>query len=213
VTARVTYSKARFERWQKKLRDTEDKTKVAMVSAVNDTLRQVRSLASRRFRSKIALNKEFVDKRLRLRRATSKRPTGIVWVSKKMISASRFKPTQRKAGVTIKVRKGGARTMLKGAFGPKRPRLKGGVYRRSGYGLVRSAVRQANRLLGRRKGGGREPIRTVPGYSLAAEAWATGMMRQVLRERKALLKKNLERRLRFVRLALAGQIKQARGSA
>lgn len=212
MTARVTYSKARFERWQKKLRDTEDKAKVAMVSAVNDTLRQVRSLASRRFRSKIALNKEFVDKRLRLRRATSKRPTGIVWVSKKMISASRFKPTQRKAGVTIKVRKGAARTMLAGAFGPKRPRLKGGVYRRAGYGLVRGTMRKANRLLGRRRGGGREPIKTVAGYALAKEAESTGVLSQVLKERQALLRKNVERRLRFVRLALAGKIQAAKGA-
>ena len=212
MSVRITMNKAQFDRWQRNLQRTEDRAKSAIVSAVNDTLRQIRSRTSRLIRQKIALDKETTDKRLRIRRATSRRPSGIVWVSRKTISASRFKPTQRKAGVTIKVRKGAARTMLAGAFGPKRPRLKGGVYRRAGHGLVRGTMRKANRLLGRRRGGGREPIKTVAGYALAKEAESTGVLSQVLKERQALLRKNVERRLRFVRLALAGKIQAAKGA-
>jgi hypothetical protein len=170
---------------QRRIEKIRKDTRPAIASAVNDTLKQVRTQASKIIRGHIAMKKVDVDKRLRIRRARATQLNGIVWVSDREISLSRFKQRQGSAGVELKINKKGSLTVIPKSFGPKRPKLQGGVYRRQGK----------DRL----------PLEKVPGISLAKESLANGAIDATKQLIPGLLQKNVKRRLRLIELRASGQ--------
>jgi len=162
-------------------------TRPAIASAINDTLKQVRTQASRIIRGKLAMKKVDVDKRLRIRKARPTQLSGIVWVSNREISLSRFKQKQGAIGAEVKINKAGSMTVFPSAFGPKRPKLYGGIYRRQGKSRL--------------------PLEKVPGITMAGNALANGAIDETKQLIPGLLKKNIKRRLRLIELRASGAVK------
>ena len=165
---------------EKKIKRTKREMERAEVSAVNDTTKQLRTDASKEIRSSLRAKKKDVDRRLRITRAKPSNPTGSLTIRSRPLSLGAFKPRQTKAGVSVRIRKGQGVKKYPGAFGPKIPRLGGGVWKRVGKSRL--------------------PIRRLPGVNLAAEAEAVGAVERAKRLAKPKLAKNYERRLKLARM-------------
>lgn len=221
MTATIKIDQGVLRRLERRMKITERDTRRAISAAVNDTLKKAKVKASQEIRKKIALKKQFVDKRLNIRRASPRREqiSGILYVSSKPVSLSHFNPIQRKEGVAVRINKG-SRTSMSRAFGPKRPRLKGGVYVRQSVAASSSGpiAFRAKRFVPRTSTGRRggtlsyEPIITVPGVVFSEEAIAVGAVATVRAFRGPELRKNIQRRMRLVRLRAAGKVPPAPGS-
>ena len=172
--------KIETKEFQRRVKRTKTAIAKARVSAINDTTRNLRSDASKEIRSSLRAKKKDVDKRLRIERATPSKPSGSLTIRSRPLSLSAFKPRQTKQGVSVKIRKGGATKKIKGAFGPKIPRLGGGVYKRVGRARL--------------------PIRKLPGIDLAAEAKAVGAVERAKQQVAPKFQNNFNRRLKLARM-------------
>lgn len=182
VTMHVDLSQAK--RIERILRSAARDTSKATASAINDTTRGMRTIASREIRQSLSAKKKVVDYRLQREFASHKRLSGSITIKDRPeLPLKTFRPRQLKSGVSVRIRKGESMTRFKSAFGPKIKRLGGHVYRR--------------------KGKQRLPIVRLPGVSLAKEATAVGAVQRVRREAPALLQKNLRRRIDLIAIRRA----------
>lgn len=179
----------------KKLQERELKAKIwkygsaiekAEAAAVSDTTKQLRTRASVMIRETLNLTKKRVDAGIQ-RIMINRLHGGIRIKHHPHISLRHFKPKQTKAGVTYKVHKGGAPTLIPSAFGPKITKLHKSVYVRNSKS--------------------RFPIHIKKYWSLAQDFRSQGMISRAMREASDLLRNNLKRRLNLMRLRAEGKVK------
>lgn len=153
-------------------------TRGAIQKAIDDTTKQLRTHAGREIRTELALGTKVLKPRLRRKLAFRRGMTGILYVSGRPISLSRFKSRPTSDGLSVRIRKGSP-TLFEGSFGgAPAGRLAGGVYRRD----------SASRF----------PIRTIPGPRLADVAVESGAVKRVKRRIGEFFPNNLRRRLRLL---------------
>ena len=180
------------KRVEKLLRQHTTTMENAMVKAINDTTKNLRTEASKIIRADLNVTKQKLDVRLRRHRAKKGKIYSTFYImSRKPIPLGAFGgKRQGKKGVTVKVRKGGKGLKVPGAFGPKIPKLYKNVYRRVGAASY--------------------PLKIVrrPSVSLEREVRSTGVLRKVNRMTSKLLRKNLTRRIKLANLTLAKKRKR-----
>ncbi|PWG61771.1 phage tail protein [Spiribacter halobius] len=135
---------------------TERQTRRAAKLAINDTVRKMRTLGSREIRKQVALKASYVKKHLNVQLATERSLFGRVYATRRPVLLSRFGAKQltrkasgaagdpsrsipagrKQAGVSVRVKAGGSRKKMRGAFFI---RLKRGPYR--GEGATGLAIR------------------------------------------------------------------------
>lgn len=162
-------------------------------AALNKVAGQTRTLMSRQVRTELAAPAKVVNKVLRKsRRATKAQLRAAVALDKtRRIPLRDFGSRQTKAGVSYKISKRGKRGLAKGAFQGPKP----GVMKASWRGNVF-----------RRVGKARLPIVKLKGPSPWGVFVKNSMAYPVVAEVGPLLKKELERRIRFNTLKASGAI-------
>lgn len=171
-----------FSKAKQSLAKTKRSVREAMSKAIDDTTRQLRTRASAEIRVSLAVKAGDLKPRIRRARAYSKKQpklTGKIYISERPLKLSRFKSKQTAAGVSVTIHRGQTPKIFAETFGPKHPRLKGGIYRRT----------SESRL----------PILATPGVPLAQDAIATGAVDRTKAHIPELLGKNTRRRLALLK--------------
>lgn len=123
----------------------------AAVRAINDLAKQARTLAAREVQKERNLLIGDIKKNIEIKRAQPHFLSAALVVRGGNVPAKRYKPRQTKKGVTIKMKRGGSRTLIKGGFIVDS--LGGHVFQRTGEHHTASK--------GRYKGKRREKIENV----------------------------------------------------
>lgn len=177
---------AQLKKLERKLRSVAKDQSLAVRSALGDTIKNLRTLASKEIRLKFAAKKKPIDNRLKGSSTRDGYTRTLTFKNNPPMSLSRFKPKQRKSGVSANVRSG-SMMIVHGAFCPKVGKLKGGVYKRTGQS--------------------RFPIQVVPAISMVDEAVASGAVARVRQQARPLLENNLKRRINLANLRNSGGVK------
>lgn len=88
----------------------------AVVRATNNTGRRTRTLASRTIREQVSLKAGYVRERLKITRATAKKPEFVIRARRRGVLMTRYPYTVLKSGVTVKISRKGPRRKLGSAF-------------------------------------------------------------------------------------------------
>ena len=182
----VKHELAQLKKLERKLRSVAKDSDKAVRSAIGDTLKNLRTLASKEIRLHLNAKKKPIDNRLKSRRSRDGYSGTLTFKNHPPMSLSRFKPKQTTMGVSVKLSKG-SETFVPGGFGPKIKKLHGGVYRRTGKS--------------------RFPIAVVPAISMVTEAIASGAVAKTQQQARPLLEKNLKRRINLAMLRHSGVVK------
>jgi len=131
----ISIDAGKLARAERKLRDIKGGIDKAIVRAVNETAKEVKTEMSSRIRDEVNIKKRDIDKKIVIYKGSSKFQAAKIRMSasrKHRIGLKYFGARQSAKGVTYAIRKGGGRTLIEGAFGPKIPRLGRQVFKRVG---------------------------------------------------------------------------------
>lgn len=175
-----------------------------LAGAVNDTLKEGRTGASRGIRARVAIKKEDVDKYIHVDPARFARATDVAGRLKikesQRIGLKYFGATQTARGVTYRIAAGGNRKLIPGAFGPP-----GNLGKRLGK---TQGIAKLGKQVFRRAGKARFPlIGPLKGISAWGVFVKAGMDKETVIDLRRRLAVNLQDRINFVTAALAGEIK------
>ena len=166
----LRFDNAQFARAQRLLFAVRGGVELAGKKAINDTLRFIRASAVRKIRKRLALKAKDIRERIKLTRATRATARGEMRiVGGRRLPLFLFGAKQRKKGVSYKIKPGGKRKVIPGAF----------IHEGRSYVFVREFgdAAETGREFGRRvsiedvdlagrKRVGRRPIRPVFGPSV-----------------------------------------------
>ncbi len=88
----------------------------AMTRATNNAGRRARTLSSKEIRAQVNLKAGYVRNRLKIKRATRSRPEFVISAAKRGVLMTRYPYRTTRRGVTVKIKRTGARAVLEGAF-------------------------------------------------------------------------------------------------
>lgn len=88
----------------------------AITRATNNGGRRARTLASKEIRSEVNLKAGYVRERLRIRKATRNKPEYVISATKRGVLMTRYPYTEKAGGVSVKIKRKGARTLVRGGF-------------------------------------------------------------------------------------------------
>lgn len=205
---------------QMKLREAPQKVNVAIMRAVNETVKELETATKRKIRTKINIKASplnhladngFIERRF----ATPPHLQGEVTMAvDKRIPLRYFGAKQTKTGVNYKIEKAGPRKSIPGAFGPGVQRLGSNVFVRA-YSKQMGPFRKRKR----RKGQGtktvkmfprvgRKPLVKVLGPSLHRLVTVHRMDDQLRFDGQAIFRKNLAQNINYQILKLEGKIQR-----
>ncbi|MCG5538947.1 phage tail protein [Halorhodospira sp. 9622] len=154
----------------------------ARVSATNRTLTKLRTAANREVRRAYNLRARDVRKAMRIVRAGRGQSAGFLIVEGPRVPLNAFGARQTRRGVTVRVRKGSGRRLVRGAFKARMPSGHEGVFVRR-----RQGGQRARRL----------PIDERYSLSVAQMLRAEGVLGTVLEQADAEYRRQLADQLRY----------------
>lgn len=160
----------------------------ALISAVNDTAKQVRTRVSRKIRDHVNIKKSDIDKHIKLAKASEHPEAKVTLSESKRIPLKYFGAKANSRGVTYRIKKGGGRQFVPSAFGPP--------------GGKRTGIARLGFHVYRREGKSRRPIRKLFGPSPYGVAERANIKPEVMSETQSLLNKNVLRRMNLMALRL-----------
>lgn len=169
------------------------KIKKELAIAVNATAKKTKASMNKQVRKELTLKKKTIDSTLTIsRKATESVPSTTVRLKKtKRISLREYKARQTKKGISYKISKTAGRAVLAGGFQGPKP----GAMKASWRGHAFKRVGKA-----------RLPIVKLFGPSPWGAFAKKKMRRPTVKEMRAELKKQLDRRIRYHTLKQSGKI-------
>lgn len=189
----ISIDNSQVRKLEKELGDKAKRLPRELATAVNATARKVRSSISRSVRQELAVTKKVVDKTIDIRgKATPKKLGSTIRLNQtKRIPLRDFGARQNRAGVSYRVSKSGGRQHIPGAFQGPRP----GAVKASWRGRVFKRV-----------GKERLPIVQLFGASPWGVFKKQKLTKPTNKEAKKELRKQVDRRIRFIKLKNSGSI-------
>lgn len=182
-----------IKRLEQAIAGTKKKLPKELAIAVNATAKKTKGAISKEIRNELATKKTAVDKTLKIKtKATASSLSSTVRVEEtRRIPLRDFGARQTKRGVSYKISKTTGRKTVLGAFQGPKP----GVMKASWKGNVF-----------KRAGKARLPIVKLMGVSPWGVFVKKGLTQPSIAEATAELKKQIERRIRFINLKKSGDI-------
>lgn len=105
-----------FKEAAKELKTLGQEGQRAVTRALNKTATKTRTLASKDIRSQVNLKAGYVREKLRIKKATFKQPQAVIYASRRGVLMTRYPHKVLSRGVSVRIKKGKARKVMKGAF-------------------------------------------------------------------------------------------------
>lgn len=112
---------------------SDDNVRLGIARAINHTIKKGKTASSKAIRRVYAAQAKYVNRALSLRKSTRVTLTGEIIAASKPLPLMAFRPYQRKAGVSVTIKRG-RRKLVPGAFIQTMPSGHRGVFARGKYG-------------------------------------------------------------------------------
>lgn len=193
MPATIKFDRRQLDKLSEALKGSPKEIKSNLRVAVNNTLKWTGTQAARVVSQELTAKVGVLKKALRPKRAKGNDLTAVLTVKKeKKLPLKEFKATHVKKGVSYKISKREGKKLLPSAFmggkpGKKTARWNGNVLMRMGKEKI--------------------PIQVKYGVSPWGVYVKSGKDKSIRRETKAQLRKEIERRIKFIQLKQSGEIK------
>lgn len=163
-----------------------------LVTAVNDTAKQVRTRMSTKIRDHVNIKKKDVDQHIKFAKAEAVPATVIKLSETARFPLKYFGAKANSRGVTYRIKKGSGRQFVPGAFGPP--------------GGKRTGIARLGFHVYRREDKSRLPIRKLFGPSPYGVFKENNLLGSTVDEGNLLLQRNIDRRLNLMLLRMEGKV-------
>lgn len=192
----ATISRSQMRGLQKAIEGTKRSAKKEMAIAVNKTAKKGTGIINKEIRTELAVKKKAIDSVITVKRkanAKAREASASLELKKsKRLALKEFGARQTKAGVSYKISKSKGRSTVPGGFMGPRP------------GAI--AVKLNGHAFIRKTADSRSPIRKLWGPSPWGVFTKRGMRRPSTKEIRVELKKQMARRINFIKLKKEGQV-------
>jgi hypothetical protein len=189
----IVWDKSQINRLKKLLQETKGKLSKELAVAVNATAKTGKSGVVKEIAKELAVTQKVISEKVSIKgKATATQLQSTVTLKKsRRISLREFKPKQNKSGVSYKISKTKGRNHVAGAFQGPKPGVMKVSWRGNAF---------------RRLGKSRLPIVKLKGPSPWGVVKTRDKEKPLSKDMQAELKKQVERRIRFLTLKAQGKL-------